>query len=289
MRIESRRRLATRPLAPRILAALVALAARTLTARALVALVALADHTPPVRTLPALALAFLSGAPPGAGAAAPTTFSGSPDTTPDYQQKLHTQLDTVDSKIRRGPFHADWGSLAAYRSPEWFSDAKFGIFIHWGVYSVPAFANEWYSRNMYVKGSPAYEYHRAVYGPQSKFGYKDFVPLFTAAKFDPSAWVDLFARAGARYVVPVAEHCDGFAMYDSAFTEWDAAKMGPKRDIVGELAKATRARGLRFGVSSHRAEHWWWYNEGTQYDSDVNDARYAGLYGPAAPRPSAVR
>ena len=203
---------------------------------------------------------------------------------PDYTQKVRTQLNVVDARIHQGPYQANWDSLAAYRTPDWFSDAKFGIFLHWGVYSVPAFANEWYSRNMYVKGSPAYEYHRAVYGPQSKFGYKDFIPRFTAAKFDPDAWVDLFVRAGARYVVPVAEHCDGFAMYDSDFTSWDAAKMGPKRDIVGELAKATRARGLHFGVSSHRAEHWWWYNEGTQYDSDVNDPRYAGLYGPAAPR-----
>jgi alpha-L-fucosidase len=203
---------------------------------------------------------------------------------PDYSRKVQTQLAGVDAKIRRGPFQANWGSLAAYRAPDWFRDAKFGIFLHWGVYSVPAFANEWYSRNMYVKGSPAYEYHRAVYGPQSKFGYKDFIPLFTAAKFDPNAWVDLFARAGARYVVPVAEHCDGFAMYDSGFTTWDAAKMGPKRDVVGELEKATRARGLNFGVSSHRAEHWWWYHEGTEYDSDVNDPRYAGLYGPAQPR-----
>jgi alpha-L-fucosidase len=203
---------------------------------------------------------------------------------PDYQRKVRAQLTAVDTKIRRGPFHADWSSLSAYRSPDWFGDAKFGIFLHWGVYSVPAFANEWYSRNMYVKGSAAYEYHRAVYGPQAKFGYKDFVPLFTAAKFDPNAWVDLFVRAGARYVVPVAEHCDGFAMYDSGFTSWDAAQMGPKRDVVGELEKATRARGLHFGVSSHRAEHWWWYHEGTQYDSDVNDARNAGIYGPAAPK-----
>ena len=203
---------------------------------------------------------------------------------PDYSKKVRTQLETVDAKIRRGPFQADWSSLAAYRTPDWFRDAKFGIFLHWGVYSVPAFANEWYSRNMYVKGSPAYEYHRAVYGPQSKFGYKDFIPQFTASKFDPNAWLDLFVRAGARYIVPVAEHCDGFAMYDSGFTNWDAAKMGPRRDIVAELEKATRARGLHFGVSSHRAEHWWWYHEGTEFDSDVNDPRYAGLYGPAQPR-----
>jgi alpha-L-fucosidase len=219
----------------------------------------------------------------GLALALPAHAADSPQAA-DYPQKIRTQLETVDAKIKHGPFHADWTSLAAYRAPDWFRDAKFGIFLHWGVYSVPAFANEWYSRNMYVKGSPAYEYHRAVYGPQSKFGYKDFIPLFTAAKFDPYAWVDLFERAGARYVVPVAEHCDGFAMYDSGFTDWDAAKMGPNRDIVAELEQATRARGLHFGVSSHRAEHWWWYHEGTEYDSDVNDPRNAGLYGPAQPR-----
>jgi len=225
-----------------------------------------------------LICARVASAEPAAQATLQSAFS-----QPDYQRKVRAQLLAVDTKIRRGPFHADWSSLSAYRSPDWFSDAKFGIFLHWGVYSVPAFANEWYSRNMYVKGSAAYEYHRAVYGPQAKFGYKDFVPLFTAARFDPNAWIDLFVRAGARYVVPVAEHCDGFAMYDSEFTSWDAAQMGPRRDVVGELEKATRARGLHFGVSSHRAEHWWWYHEGTQYDSDVNDARNAGLYGPAAP------
>jgi alpha-L-fucosidase len=133
------------------------------------------------------------------------------------------------------PFHANWDSLAQYRTPEWFRDAKFGIFLHWGVYSVPAFANEWYPRNMYLPGNPAYEHQIATYGPQSKFGYKDFIPMFRAERFDPNAWVDLFARAGARYVVPVAEHCDGFAMYASDMTPWNAAAMGPHRDVVGEL------------------------------------------------------
>src|SRR6185312_15344219 len=114
---------------------------------------------------------------------------------------------------RQGPFHANWDSLAAYRIPEWFRDAKFGIFIHWGVYSVPAFGNEWYSRNMYDQDSPDYQHQVAAYGPESKFGYKDFIPKFRAEHFDPAQWVDLFVRAGAKYVVPVAEHCDGFSMY----------------------------------------------------------------------------
>ncbi len=182
-----------------------------------------------------------------------------------------------------GPFAANWDSLGAYRVPEWFRDAKFGIFIHWGVYSVPAFGNEWYSRNMYVQGTAAFKHEVETYGPQSKFGYKNFIPMFRGQDFNADKWVDLFVRAGARYVVPVAEHCDGFAMYDSSITNWNAVKMGPKRDVVGELAAAARRRGLHFGVSSHRAEHWWWYDGGMQFDSDVRDPRYAGLYGPAEP------
>ena len=183
----------------------------------------------------------------------------------------------------RGPFTADWNSLGAYRVPEWYRDAKFGIFIHWGVFSVPAFDNEWYPRNMYIEGSKAFQHHVETYGPQAKFGYKDFIPMFKAERFDADAWVDLFARAGARYVVPVAEHCDGFAMYDSDVDPWNSAKMGPKRDVVGELAAAVRKRGLHFGTSSHRAEHWWWYDGGMRFDSDVRDPKYAVLYGPAKP------
>jgi alpha-L-fucosidase len=208
-----------------------------------------------------------------------------PSQARDLAQNRARQLERVRAGVRSGPFAADWNSLGAYRVPEWFRDAKFGIFIHWSVFSVPAFGNEWYSRNMYVQGSPAFAHHVATYGPQSKFGYKDFIPLFRGERFDANAWVDLFAQAGARYVVPVAEHCDGFPMYDSAVTDWDAARMGPHRDVVGELAAATRRRGLHFGVSSHRAEHWWWYGVGTQFDSDVRDPRYAGIYGPAQPMP----
>jgi alpha-L-fucosidase len=134
-----------------------------------------------------------------------------------------------------------------------------------------------------VQGSPAFQHNVETYGPQSKFGYKDFIPMFTASKFNADEWVDLFVRAGAKYVVPVAEHCDGFPMYASDFTGWNASRMGPKRDVVGEIAVATRKRNLHFGASSHRAEHWWWYDGGTAFDSDVNDPQYAGLYGPAQP------
>ncbi|MHB8524103.1 MAG: alpha-L-fucosidase, partial [Limisphaerales bacterium] len=116
---------------------------------------------------------------------------------------------------------------------------------------------------------------------QSKFGYKDFIPMFKAERYDPQQWAKLFKQAGARFVVPVAEHHDGFAMYDSGLTGWSAAKMGPKRDLIGDLGKAVHKEGLVFGVSSHRAEHWWFYDGGKEFDSDVRDARYSGLYGPA--------
>lgn len=230
--------------------------------------------------------ALAAGAPAHAAASAAYSVHTFPplwDEPKDYEQALRRQMHRISATIGRGPYKANWHSLEAYHVPRWFRDAKFGIFIHWGVFSVPAFQNEWYSRNMYVKGSDAYEYQRGVYGPQSKFGYKDFIARFTMAKFDPRAWAGLFRQAGARFVVPVAEHCDGFAEYNSKFTLWDAARMGPKQDLVGELEKAVHADGMRFGVSSHRAEHWWWYHPGTQYDSDVNDPRYAGLYGPAEP------
>jgi hypothetical protein len=121
--------------------------------------------------------------------------------------QCHAQqaFDPVERQLARveqapaGPFKPDWDSLGAYRVPEWFRDAKFGIFIHWGVFSVPAFDNEWYPRNMYIEGSKAFKHHVETYGPQARFGYKDFIPMFRAENFDADAWVDLFARAGARY------------------------------------------------------------------------------------------
>jgi alpha-L-fucosidase len=215
------------------------------------------------------------------GAAFLSGLSGSIPAQSSTRSAVQSQLARIDSATQASPFRPNWDSLESYRVPAWFRDAKFGIFIHWGVYSVPAFGNEWYSRNMYQRGNPAFEHHVATYGPQAKFGYKDFIPLFTAQKFDPVAWIDLFEQAGAKYVVPVAEHCDGFAMYASSITPWNAMQMGPHRDVVGELAKAARARGLHFGVSSHRAEHAWWYDGGMLFPSDVEDPRFAVLYGPA--------
>ncbi|GLV53815.1 alpha-L-fucosidase [Dictyobacter sp. S3.2.2.5] len=194
------------------------------------------------------------------------------------------ETQRIRQTIAAGPFEADWESLKGYTVPAWYEDAKFGIFIHWGVYSVPGFGNEWYPRNMYLQDSREFKHHVETYGSQAQFGYKDFIPLFKAEKFDADAWANIFRQAGAQFVVPVAEHHDGFAMYDSAFSDWTAAKMGPKRDLIGELAEAVRKQWLVFGLSSHRAEHWWFYEGGMAFDSDVQDPRYIGLYGPAQPK-----
>jgi alpha-L-fucosidase len=121
----------------------------------------------------------------------------------------------------------------------------------------------------------------ATYGPLDKVGYKDFLPMFKAEHFDPAAWAELFKKSGAKYVVPVAEHHDGFAMYDSGLSDWTAAKMGPHRDTTGELGRAVRAAGLHFGVSSHRVEHNFFLGVGRSISSDVNDPQYAAFYGPA--------
>lgn len=191
-------------------------------------------------------------------------------------------LKMIDTVNGNGPFAANWDSVRQhYTIPQWYKDAKFGIFIHWGLYCVPAFGNEWYPRNMYLQGRPEFEHHLATYGPHAQFGYKDFIPHLTAAHYDADEWATLFKQAGAKYVVPVAEHHDGFPMYDTELTRWCAGKMGPKRDLIGELAMAVRKQDLVFGLSSHRAEHWWFMNGGRAYESDVNDPTYADFYGPA--------
>ncbi|MFI5157134.1 MAG: alpha-L-fucosidase, partial [Chitinophagales bacterium] len=190
-------------------------------------------------------------------------------------------LSLAGEALSQQKFLPEWNSLNNYEVPAWYKDAKFGIFIHWGVYSVPAFGSEWYPRLMYQQGSDEYKHHLEKYGPQNKFGYKDFIPMFKAQKFNPAQWAELFKKSGAKYIVPVAEHHDGFAMYNSSLTRWNAYQMGPKRDIIGELAAAIRAQGLIFGLSSHRIEHWFFMNTGRPYDSDVNDTAFASFYGPA--------
>ena len=199
-----------------------------------------------------------------------------------YDAARNRLLADADKQAYDGPYRPDWATLNKYQQPQWYKDAKFGIFIHWGVYSVPSAENEWYPRNMYRPQEGAYKNFREHFakGDESK-GYKDLIPLFRAEHFDAAAWAKVFKESGAQYVVPVAEHHDGFSMYDSGLSDWTVVKMGPKRDTLGELAKAIRAEGLHFGLSSHRAEHNFFYDGGRAIRSDVNDPKYASLYGPA--------
>jgi len=174
-----------------------------------------------------------------------------------------------------------WNSLKNWRTPQWLRDGKFGIYTHWGVYSVPAQGPNatWYANKVYWEmNSPERKYQEQTYGPLEKFGYKDFIPMFTGERFNAEEWADLFQKAGARFAGPVAEHHDGFAMWDTKYSEWNAAKMGPKRDIVGELSKAIKKRGMKFVTAFHHAENWLYF---PTFDKryDCGDPRYSGLYG----------
>ncbi len=198
-------------------------------------------------------------------------------------------LDNVSSSFSE--YEENWESLKKYQVPEWFRDAKFGIFIHWGVYSVPAFGSEWYPRLMYMdsavwnaefelqrKGpSAVYTHHVQTYGHPGEFGYKDFIPLFKAENFNADAWLDIFVKAGAKYIVPVAEHHDAFAMYDSRYTRWNSVEMGPKRDVLKELFTAARKAGIKTGASSHFAFNWVFFNRKKEFDNW--DSAYFDLYG----------
>ncbi len=194
------------------------------------------------------------------------------------------ELVKIEACIATGKYKDNWDSLAQHKTPQWFLDAKFGIFIHWGIYSVPAFGSEWYSRNMYIQGSPEFEHHIKTYGAHKDFGYKDFIPMFKAENFNAAEWISLFKRAGAKYIVPVAEHHDGFQMYDSALSKWNAANMGPCCNVLGELSGEAKKAGLVNGASTHRIEHWFFMGHGKEFESDITDAEEPGdFYWPAMP------
>ena len=185
-----------------------------------------------------------------------------------------------------GRFQSSVESLKTYQTPDWFRDAKFGIWAHWGPQAVPRMG-DWYARFMYVPGHYHYDSHIKAYGHPSEFGYKDILPLWTAEKFDPEALMDKYAAAGARYFVSMGVHHDNFDLWASRHHRWNAAKIGPKRDIVAAWRDAARQRGLRFGVSEHlgASHNWYWPSHqsdqfwpklGVAYDGA--DPQYADLY-----------
>jgi len=192
--------------------------------------------------------------------------------------------------LARGPFNSSMASLEGYRAPEWFRDAKFGIWSHWGPQAVPR-QGDWYARWMYVPGHPHYDHHVKTYGHPTEFGYKDVIPLWKAERFDPEALMAKYAAAGAKYFVSMGVHHDNFDLWNSKHHRWNAVAMGPQRDIVGAWKAAAQRRGLRFGVSEHLgASYRWWYPNhlydqfwdqtwsrmGKDYDGA--DPRFADLY-----------
>ena len=166
--------------------------------------------------------------------------------------------------------------------PEWFRDAKFGLFFHWGPYSVPAYENEWYSRNMYAKGLSQNLHHVETYGPLNEFGYKEFYPMFKGEKFDPEEWADLVVRSGAKYAGPVTEHADNFSMWNSKVNPINCMNYGPKRDITGECAKAFRKRGIKVLATFHHQWLWGWFMS-TDNEADVYVPENEVYYGKALP------
>ena len=202
-----------------------------------------------------------------------------------------------------GPYKPTWESLLEYDAPEWYRDAKFGIWGHWSPQCV-AEAGDWYARNMYVEGSPQYKYHLEHYGHPSKFGYKDLCAQWTLLNWQPDELIHLYKRAGARIFFTLANHHDGFDSWDSKHNPWNAVNAGPHRDVVGTWAAAARRHGLRFGVTVHQARNWWWFQtahgadksgplagipyDGREIAADGKGAWWAGLdpqrlYGPMHP------
>jgi len=181
-------------------------------------------------------------------------------------------------KILPGPFAGSAESLRAYRCPDWFRDAKLGMWAHWGPQSAPE-DGDWYARNLYLQGTKQYKSHLARYGHPTKFGYKDIIPTWKGEQFDPDHLVGLYKKAGAKYFMSMGVHVDNFDMWDSKFQRWNAAKMGVKRDVVGEFRRAARQNGLKFGVSDHlwMAYKWMSVAHGSDKTGDLAGKPYDGI------------
>ena len=233
------------------------------------------------------AFSFISAAARGADSpsgAVPNTMAAGGNAN-DYDMAPETRPEVVQAafaaipdKIPQGPFTNSWDSLAAhFKVPSWFNDAKFGLFMHWGLYDVPAHHNEWYKKYMY--SNAGLEWHTQNFGPPDVFGYKDFIPKFTVEQFDADAWAKLFKESGARYVIPTAQHHDNFSLWDSKYNPYNAMAMGPHRDLIGELAKAVRKQGLKFGVSNHGIEAFQFVNPPAALAAELKEKK-ADLYDP---------
>jgi len=181
---------------------------------------------------------------------------------------LRPLLAAPTSPVPTGPFQATWDSLVGnYRAPEWFRDAKFGIWAHWSAQCVPE-QGDWYARRMYLQGNPQYEHHLRTYGHPSKFGFMEIDHLWRAENWEPERLIARYRRAGAKYFVALANHHDNFDAYHSRHHAWNSVNVGPKRDLVGTWARIAREAGLRFGVSNHSAHAWHWFQPAYGYDGE---------------------
>ncbi|HUB25759.1 MAG TPA: alpha-L-fucosidase [Tepidisphaeraceae bacterium] len=180
--------------------------------------------------------------------------------------------------VASGPFEANWQSLKQYKAPDWFRDAKFGIWAHWSAQCVPE-QGDWYARNMYIQGNPQYNYHVAHYGHPTQFGFKDIDHLWKVENWDPDALMDQYVKAGAKYFVALANHHDNFDCYESTYHAWNSTRIGPMKDIIGTWAKVARGRGLRFGVTNHSSHAWHWFQTAFGYDVEgpLAGVRYDGF------------
>ena len=194
--------------------------------------------------------------------------------------------DVGNYPVADGPFKPSMDSLKQYQCPDWFRDAKFGIWAHWGPQAVPM-DGDWYARGMYEPGNKHYKYHLAHYGHPSEFGYKDIIPLWKAEKWDPDRLMQLYQKAGAKYFVSMGTHHDNFFLWNSKLHNWNAVNMGPKRDVVGDWQKAAQKYGLKFGVSEHLGASFTWFQSSHRADKtgpkagvpyDGADPKWQDLY-----------
>ncbi len=180
-----------------------------------------------------------------------------------YLSKIYGQRRIIPTES--GPFQPTWESLTRYQVPEWFRDAKFGIWAHWEPQCQPE-RGDWYARQMYMEGSDIYKFHCEKYGHPSKFGFKDVINEWKAEKWDPDALVALYKRTGARYFMALANHHDNFDLFNSKYQKWNSTRLGPQKDLVGGWARAAKNNGLPFGVSVHAAHAWSWYETAQRSD-----------------------
>jgi alpha-L-fucosidase len=186
---------------------------------------------------------------------------------------------SAERNLAPGPFEPTWHSLKAqYKTPEWFRDAKFGIWAHWSAQCVPE-QGDWYARRMYMQGDAAYDYHVKTYGHPSKFGFKDIDAIWKAENWQPEALMDLYQAAGAKYFMTLANHHDNFDNYRSKYHAWNSTRIGPMKDIVGTWAAICKKRGIRLGVSNHSAHAWHWFQTAFAYDAEgpMAGVRYDGF------------